>query len=218
MPAVCLTMNTELAAVWPMVHAERARLVADLETLPAERWATPSLCAGWTVHDVLAHIVDTAKTSRSSFALRMILARFDFHRDNAKGVARERQDHPSDTLAALRAAGTLTRTPLAPPATRLVEAIVHGEDIRRPLGLIGDYPDTAIVAALRYQAKTAVGFGGGRERVESVRLIATDADVEIGDGAEVRGRAIDLLLAVSGRPVAPGCLTGDGAARLVSRA
>src|SRR5690348_12462800 len=141
MPTVCLTMNSEL---WPVVHAERARLVADLTGLPADRWATPSLCAGWTVHDVLAHIVDTAKTSRSSFVIRMMRARFDFHEDNARGVARERRDHPSGTVAALRAAEHLTLTPLAPPATRLVEAIVHGEDIRRPLGLIGNYPDTAI--------------------------------------------------------------------------
>lgn len=211
---VCLTMGSES---WPVVHAERARLVADLMDLPAHRWSTPSLCPGWTVHDVLAHIVDTAKTSRSRFVLRMISARFDFDRDNAKGVARERRNNPADTMATLRAVAHLTLTPPAPWATRLVEAIVHGEDIRRPLGLTGVYPDTAIVAALQYQAKTAVGFGGGRERVESLRLVATDADVEIGNGAAVEGRAIDLLLAVSGRPVEPGRFTGDGAARFVSR-
>jgi hypothetical protein len=62
----------------------------------------------------------------------MIWARFDFDRDNAKGVARERRNRPADTVEALRAAGDLTLTPPAPPATRLVEAIVHGEDIRRP--------------------------------------------------------------------------------------
>lgn len=214
---VCPIMNSELAAVWPAVHAERARLIADLTNLPADRWETRSLCPGWTVHDVLAHLVDTAKTSRSRFALRMVAARLDFDRDNAKGVARERRNHPADTAEALRAVSGLTLTPPAPPATRLVEAIVHGEDIRRPLGLTGVYPDTAILAALRYQARTAVAFGGGRERVESLRLVATDADLEIGDGDAVHGRAIDLLLAVSGRPVQPNCLAGSGAARLVGR-
>jgi hypothetical protein len=58
----------------------------------------------------------------------------------------------------------------------------------------------AVVEALRYQAKTAVGIGGGRERVHGIRLVTTDTDFVFGDGAEVTGRAIDLLVAVSGRP------------------
>ena len=55
--------------VWPLVHAERAALVGDLESLDAAAWETPSLCAGWTVHDVVAHLVDTAKTTRVGFVL-----------------------------------------------------------------------------------------------------------------------------------------------------
>lgn len=193
-----MTFDTSL--VWPTVHAERARLVADLENLSVEQWNTPSPCPGWTVHDVLAHLVDTARMSRSGFVRRMIAARFDFDRDNAKGVARERRTDPVATLAAMRAARDLTLTPTAPRATRLVEAFVHGEDIRRPLGIPGDYPADAVVTALQYQCRTAVAFGGGRERVTGKRLVVTDAGVEIGSGTEVHGRAIDLLVAVSGRP------------------
>jgi uncharacterized protein (TIGR03083 family) len=55
--------------IWPVVHAERRALAADLADLTPEQWETPSLCAGWSVHDVLAHMVATAKeTRRRSFS------------------------------------------------------------------------------------------------------------------------------------------------------
>ncbi|MET0898290.1 MAG: maleylpyruvate isomerase family mycothiol-dependent enzyme [Mycobacterium sp.] len=192
-------MGTDASQVWPVVHAERARLVSDLEGVSVEQWSMPSLCPGWTVHDVLAHLIDTAKTSRIGFVRRMIRARFDFDGDNALGITREKRDDPAATLEAMQSAQHLTLTPPVAWATRYVEAFVHGEDIRRPLGIAADYPVDAVVEALRYQAKTAVGIGGGRERVQGLRLIATDADFEFGEGDEVSGRAIDLLLAVSGR-------------------
>ncbi len=47
-----------------MVHTERAALIDDLAGLTEDQWASPSLCAGWTVHDVAAHLVGNAKTTR----------------------------------------------------------------------------------------------------------------------------------------------------------
>ena len=120
--------------VWSVVHAERAALVRDLETLSPEQWEMPSLCDGWTVHDVVAHLVDTARTTRVGFVLGLARARFDFDRQNAVGVARHRGDNPAETLARLRAVATRTSTPPAPLVSRIVEEVVHGEDVRRPLG------------------------------------------------------------------------------------
>ncbi|WP_285036314.1 maleylpyruvate isomerase family mycothiol-dependent enzyme [Plantibacter sp. ME-Dv--P-095] len=193
-------MTVSPRMVWTVVHDERRKLVADLAGLSEEQWATPSLCAGWDVHDVVAHLVDSAKTTRLGFARRLIAARFDFDLDNERGIERERQNRPSETLAALGAAAELSRTPPANLATRLVEAIVHGEDIRRPLGLHPSYPTTAVVQALEYQLRTGVSMGGGKERGQGVRLVADDTGMSWGDGPEVRGSALDLLLAVSGRP------------------
>jgi uncharacterized protein (TIGR03083 family) len=187
------------AELWSVVHAERSRLVDDLNGLPDDAWATPSLCGGWTVHDVLAHLIDTAKTSRRRFARRMIAARFDFDGDNAQGVARERRATPADTVAAMRDAVPLTLTPLAPRPTRLVEAFVHGEDIRRPLGIESAYPPEAVAAALHYQVRASAAMGSGRDLVAGLRLVADDCDFDYGDGDEVRGKAIDLLMAASGR-------------------
>lgn len=202
--------------VWPMVHAERAALIQDLTGIAQDRWAEPSLCPGWTVHDVVAHLVGTARTTRLGFVLGLAAAGFDFHRQNARGVARERGANPAQTLERLRAVASRTSTPPAPLDTRLVEEVVHGEDIRRPLGLTRAYPMEAVVRALRLQVRTPASFGGAKELVAGVRLAATDTDLAIGEGPEVSGTALSLLLAVSGRPVAPDELAGPGAAALAT--
>ena len=193
-------MRVSPGTVWPVVHEERRRLVADLSVLSDEQWGRPSLCTGWDVHDVVAHLVDSAKTTRLGFARRLVAARFDFDLDNARGVERERRNNTQETLRALADAAELTRTPPANLATRLVEIIVHGEDVRRPLSVSADYPIAAVLVALEYQLRTGVSMGGGKERAQGVRLVAEDAGTSWGAGDEVRGSALDLLLAVSGRP------------------
>ncbi|MCI3221311.1 maleylpyruvate isomerase family mycothiol-dependent enzyme [Streptomyces sp. NP-1717] len=202
--------------VWPLVHAERAALIGDLGRLDDERWEEPSLCAGWTVHDVAAHLADTARTTRLGFLAGLARARFDFDRLNARGVARERGASPRETLERLRRVASRRSTPPAPLDSRLVEEIVHGEDIRRPLGLSHSYPSEAVVRSLRLQVRTSDSFGGARELVARTRLTATDADVSIGEGPEVRGPALSLLLAVSRRRVALDDLDGPGLTALAA--
>jgi uncharacterized protein (TIGR03083 family) len=86
----------------------------------------------------------------------MARARFDFDRQNANGVAAERGATPAETLARLDAVVAATNTPPAPLDSRLVEEVVHGEDIRRPLGLRHGYAPEAVERSLRYQARTSV--------------------------------------------------------------
>ncbi|MFV2008315.1 MULTISPECIES: maleylpyruvate isomerase family mycothiol-dependent enzyme [unclassified Micromonospora] len=211
-------MDARRTDVWTAVHHERAALVRDLETLAPEQWNAPTACGEWDVHDVVAHLVDTAKTTRIGFIRHMVTARFDFDRQNAAGLARERCDDPKDTLDALRSVLTRTSTPPAAIATRLVEAFVHGEDVRRAVGLTGDYPADQVAKALEFQLRTTVKIGGGRERASGLRIIASDAPVDGGTGPLVHGSALALLLAVSGRPVEPDELSGPGAATLAERA
>lgn len=205
------------AAIWSTVHAERRSLIDVLAGLDDAQWETPSLCPGWSVHDVVAHLVATATTTRVSFLVGMVTARFDFDRDNARGVARERGATPTETLARFRAVVDRTSTPPASLDTRLVEAFVHGEDVRRPLRSRGDHPVPAVVQALRYQVRTAASFGGGRELAAGLTLTCSDAELTIGAGPEVTGPALDLLLAVSGRTVALSGLSGPGLSELRSR-
>jgi hypothetical protein len=100
----------------------------------------------------------------------MVRARFDFDRQNAHGIARERAAAPGETLTRLRQVATRTTTPPAPLDSRLVEEVVHGEDIRRPLGITRDYPAEAVVRSLRYQARTSVSFGGAKQRISGPAL------------------------------------------------
>ena len=188
-----------MSDVWAMVHTERAALIDDLEALDPPAWETPSLCPGWTVHDVAAHLLDTAKTTRLGFVVGLVRARFDFDRQNERGVRRERGASPEETLRRLRAVATRTSTPPAPLDSRLVEEVVHGEDIRRPLGITRAYPVEAVTRALLLQARTSASFGGAKELVSRVRLVATDAEVAVGAGPEVRGPVLDVLLVATGR-------------------
>ena len=119
--------------VWSMVHAERAALIEDLTHLDDERWEQSSLCAGWTVHDVVAHLIDSVRTTRLSFVTGLVRARMDFDRQNARGVQSNRGASPHETLERLRQVASRRSTPPAPVDSRLVEEIVHGEDIRRPV-------------------------------------------------------------------------------------
>ncbi len=210
-------MTSRGQLIWPVVHAERSALLADLQGLEAHQWRTQSLCTDWDIHDVVAHLVDGAKTTRLGFLRRMIAARFDFDKETAAGVTRERRADPRDTLAAFAVVATSTDTPPAPLVTRLVEAFLHGEDIRRPLGIHGAYPVAHVVDALAHQLRTSTNLGGGKESAAGWRLITTDADFTHGTGPEVHATALTLLLTVSGRPVDREELTGPGARGFVTR-
>ena len=200
--------------VWPLVHAERRALIDDLASLDDEQWSRPSLCDGWTVHDVAAHLVDVALTTRLGFAIALAKARFDFDRQNANGLERARGATPQQTLERLRDVATRTSTPPAPLDTRIVEEVIHGEDIRRVVGLRRDYPEGAVRRSLLQQARMPASFGGAKEVVARARLTATDLALSIGEGPEVSGPALALLLAVTGRRIALEELDGPGVAIL----
>ena len=210
-------MGADVEDVWSIVHGERTALIDDLKDLDDARWQEPSLCREWTVHDVVAHLVDTALTTRIGFVVGLARARFDFDRQNARGVERHRGASPRQTLEQLARVASRRSTPPAPLDSRLVEEVVHGEDIRRPLGLTHTYRPEAVVRSLRLQARTPASFGGGKELVARIRLTAVDADVSIGSGPEVSGPALSLLLALCGRQVALRDLEGPGMAVLAAK-
>jgi uncharacterized protein (TIGR03083 family) len=169
------------------------------------------------VHDVLAHLLATARTTPLRFLRGMVAARLDFHAANAAEVREERRADPAATLAAFRAVADRSTGPLAPRDTRLVEAFVHGEDVRRPLGIVSDPPRDAVARALRFQVRSRDAVGGGRRRVAGVTLRASDADVRLGEGPVAEGPVLSLLLVAAGRRSALADLTGPGAAVLAGR-
>ncbi|WP_204015850.1 maleylpyruvate isomerase family mycothiol-dependent enzyme, partial [Micromonospora andamanensis] len=153
-----------------MVHVERAALIDDLSHHDKDQWDRPSLCEGWSVHDVVAHLVNSARTTRLSFVASLIRARFDFDRQNAEGVRRERGSSPQETLTRLRQVASRRSAPPGSLDSRLVEEVVHGEDIRRPLGIAHPYLPDAVTRSLRLQTRTPAAFGGAKELIAGVRL------------------------------------------------
>jgi len=203
-------------SVWPTIHAERRALADDLSDLTDEQWTTQSLCSEWSVHQVLAHQLSAAKMTPPKFFRHFAATGFKFNEYTARQVATEGAAGPAATLAAFRAAESRTSAPPGPKDTWLGEAFVHGEDIRRPLGISHDYPLPYVGRAVAFYAGSNVIIGG-KTRVAGLTLKATDTDFSVGSGPLVEGPAISLLLAASGRKCALDELSGPGVQTLRDR-
>jgi uncharacterized protein (TIGR03083 family) len=202
--------------IWPVVHAERRALADDLEALTPEQWQTPSLSAGWTVHDVLAHMVSTAKLTPPAFVVGLVSSGFRFARFTEKRIAAERAGGPAATLAAFRAVETSRSAPPGPTPSWLGEVLVHAEDIRRPLGIAHEYPLASVTRVTDFYAGSNVLIGG-KNRVAGLTLQATDTDWSRGSGPVVSGPARALMLATAGRKAALDELSGPGLETLRAR-
>lgn len=202
--------------IWPTIHAERQALADDLAGLPEAQWQTPSLCSGWTVHQVLAHLVSAAKMTPPKFFANFAAAGFRFNRFTGNQVAREGAGGPAATLAEFRSVRDRTSAPPGPKETWLGEAFVHGEDIRRPLGIAHSYPNDQVVRVIQLYANSNTIIGGKR-RVSGLTLRATDTAFSIGSGPLVEGPAVSLMLAATGRKAALLDLTGPGVETLRQR-
>ena len=203
-------------SMWPTIHAERQSLARDLADLTPEQWETQSLCTEWSVHDVFAHLLSAAKMTPPKFLGNFAAAGFNFDKYAAKQIALEGAGGPAATMAGFIAATGRTTAPPGPKATWLGEAFVHGEDIRRPLGIAHDYPLPEVARAITFYSRSNTLIGG-KTRVSGVTLKATDTDFSVGSGPLVEGPAISLLLAASGRKSALQELSGPGVEVLAAR-
>jgi uncharacterized protein (TIGR03083 family) len=200
--------------VWPMLEAERLALADYVETLAPSDWEHPSLCDGWRVKDVVAHVVAGAKSTPGRFIVGMVGSGFNFDKMIAKGVQSEADKTPTELVAELRAvAPRRTR-----PGTAMVgEALVHHEDIRRAMGADpGQYPGADLQTVADYYKKAGPPIRA-KGRIAGLQLEATDVAWSTGDGPAVKGPAISLLLAMAGRRAGLSDLTGPGVAELDTR-
>lgn len=194
---------------WPQVHAERAALADDLAGLSEEDWRTPSLCTGLTVREVLAHLTAGASLNGLRWFAGVVRCRFDFDAQVAMRLAEQMGDSGADTLSRFRAVVASTTSPPLPRIAMLGEAVVHAEDVRRPLGIAADRPvDTLTRVAEYYRGSDQVVVAGSR--VKGLRLEAADGPFAAGEGPLVRGGTLALIMAMTGRPAHLADLDGDG--------
>ena len=189
-------------AVWAAVDAERSSLADLFAGLSDEAWGVASLCAGWTVRDVLAHLA-LAQPTPVWTAVNLVRARLDFNRMVRDTALREASRPTAALVEVLRGmVGSRRKAPGVSCREPLIDALVHGQDVAIPLGIDRVMPSEAAAEALR-RAMTAPLLMApafpARAAYRRVRLVATDADVEIGRGPRVEGTAQELLLAVMGR-------------------
>lgn len=201
---------------WPLIRAERAALIADLESLPDSQWATPSLCAAWSVRDVLAHMTTTAKMTPPRFVGRLAGAGFRFNAMNANGVREEQGATPAGALALFKAQLDRTTSPPGPLDAMVAEVVIHSADIRKPLGITHVYEPEILTVVGHFVIKGNLLLGGKR-RATGLRLTATDVDWSEGVGPEVKGPLASIILALTGRSAGLPDLSGDGIATLTER-
>lgn len=199
-----------------MAVEERRAQLSLYSSLSDDEWDAASLCGGWRVREVLAHTTMPFRWSVPSVLAGVVRARGSFDRFADRAARRDTEAlTPAELVASLAAN---VEHPWAPPGGGALGAlshdVVHGLDVALALGREDDVSAervAVVLAAMRPAHLRSFGTD-----ITGLRLVATDADVDRGEGAEVRGRAAHLLAAVCGRRVPDGALTGAGAPRLAA--
>lgn len=194
------------------VADERRDLVTFLRSLSPADWQVPSLCKGWQVRDVVAHLLyDTIPPAR--YLAEAARGGFNTDRINGQLVERAREVPTSELVDRLE--GSIGQGALArlAPACALADVLVHHQDIRRPLGRPRSIPSDRLVSVLNRPDPFALPWRNTR----GLRFVATDVGWSKGQGPEVRGAGEAIVLATVGRAAVLDELTGDGVAELRRR-
>jgi uncharacterized protein (TIGR03083 family) len=201
---------------WTLIHAERSAMADTLASLTPSQWAQPSLCGGWSVQATAGHILVGAEQTPGHFMKGMVTNGFRFNTMMDRGARRAGSLPPTEIVRRLQATASTTNHPPAPVMAMLGEIVVHGEDIRRPLGLASEPDSESLVACLEMYSKASFPVGA-KKRIAGLRVTATDANWTHGTGPEVSGPGLSLLLAICGRSAGLEGLSGDGVTILQSR-
>jgi uncharacterized protein (TIGR03083 family) len=188
---------------------ERDEFADLLAGLTDRQWNASSLCGGWRIRDVAAHVIAYLDRSRAEFTATLAKHRFDLDRLNAADVHRFSPCSPEHIVGFMRDHATPRGVGSGfGGRVALVECMIHQQDIRRPLNLPRAIPAERLHAALKFATMAPLIRGGWYTR--GVRLIATDLEWATGRGPEVRGPAETILMAMARRPSAFADLTGPG--------
>lgn len=190
------TVETDVVA---QVGAELTELADVLAALPRSAWDAPSLCPGWRVREVVAHITLPMHASAPAIALGLLAAGFRWDTLADRRAHRDGQRTPEQLLTALRAPRMQAWTPPGGGAVgALVHAAVHGLDITRALDLPREPPAARLRLVLDgLTAPRSLSHFG--VNLTGVRLRAEDLDWSYGSGRAVDAPAVTIALILSGR-------------------
>jgi uncharacterized protein (TIGR03083 family) len=200
---------TDDSKLQPLVAGAFGSLADLLEGASERQWDTPSLCAGWRVREVVAHMTMAVRYSEQEFMAGLQRCGFDFTRFSDEIAARDAGLPAAELVAGLRSDVMQHWTPPGGGYhDALNHVVVHGLDVTVPLGLPRSCSDEAIRVGLgdltEGDAHTHFGVS-----IQGRSLEATDLDWSYGSGAALRGPAADLVLVLCGRAVPSGRLDGE---------
>jgi len=197
--------------VYAAIADERRRLAKVLSELTAEQWDTPSLCGDWSVRDVTAHLVVPLVMGVREFMPILFRARGNFDRSNVIAAQRAVEMYgPLLPELLARHADSRFKPPGGGPRAPLTDILVHGQDIRRPLGIARDVVDedrwrTTLHFVTATRAGRVFGYRG-----TGLTWQATDIGWATGQGPTVSGPAEAILMLMTGRSAALDDVSGDG--------
>jgi uncharacterized protein (TIGR03083 family) len=194
--------------------ADERRDLADLlDTLTPQQWSSPSLCKGWTVRDVIAHLISYEELGYLGIGATLLRAGFRPRQMNE--VRRNAyRDHTPEQLVDILRGHLRPRgfTAAFGGGIGLTDCVIHQQDIRRPLGLPRDILPERLVEALDFSLRAPVL--PSKQNAAGVTVIATDVDWRHGQGPENHGSGEALLMALAGRADAVPELEGPGSTTL----
>jgi uncharacterized protein (TIGR03083 family) len=196
---------------WRVIEQERLSLADLLDGLTDEQWNTPSLCDGWRVKDVAAHVAMTPQPlTLTTVAAELMRARGSVVKATRDLAVRFAERPGADLVAEMREHAASRRLPKVTNYRNIVlDILVHGQDIAIPLGIPREMPKEAVIASIERAWALSWLFGGKRS-LKRFHYTATDVDWTAGNGPEVTGPAAALLLLLTGRPAAIPQLSGPG--------
>jgi uncharacterized protein (TIGR03083 family) len=201
---------TTTSDLMPLVAAERRAFSGVLGGLSEADWNAPSLCSGWRVREVVAHMTMPFRYAAPRFLAELVRSRGNFAR-MADRVARRDAQAPIGTL--LDGWRTNVDHPWKPPGGGLQGAlthdVVHGLDIAIPLGIEHPVSEQALRVVLGH-ATAPISRKHFDIDLTRVRLEADDLDWAVGDGEPLRGRARHLLMVLMDRRLPADLLSGPG--------
>jgi uncharacterized protein (TIGR03083 family) len=200
---------TNDAALQPAVAAEFAALADLLDSATGAQWDTASLCAGWRIREVVAHMTMAARYPEDRFMAELRLCDFDFGRLSNEIASRDAGLPASELVANLRSE---TMQHWTPPGGgyhgALNHVVIHGLDVTVPLGVPRRSTDDTIRIILDDLTEGGVHQHFGTS-IEGRSLQATDIDWSHGSGPALRGQAEDLALVLCGRTLPAGRIDGE---------
>ena len=125
--------------IWDHTVEQRYALAAILRTLTPEQWETPSLCPGWRVRDVAAHVISSPQATAGA-TLRMLPGiRHGYHGMIFRETVRRGQASTGEILRQYDEYAGMRRAPAVTTHVEpLLDVLAHTQDIVRPLGI--DHP------------------------------------------------------------------------------